>query len=114
MKRARKEAGKRQGCHGARAQANQWRMVGARGVEAIVGAMRALRGHAMVQLSALLAFIPLALENAMLQVRDAAAQLLLPTCPLGASCISYIVAYLLLTTDREGPQHATGREQGAV
>lgn len=45
-------------------------MVRARGVEAIVGAMRALREHAMVQLSALLAFIPLALENAMLQVRD--------------------------------------------
>ena len=44
-------------------------MVRARGVEAIVGAMRALREHAMVQLSALLAFIPLALENAMLQVR---------------------------------------------
>jgi len=30
--------------------------------------MRALREHAMVQLSALLAFIPLALENTMLQV----------------------------------------------
>ena len=51
-------------------QANQWRVVRARGVEAIVGAMRALREHAMVQLSALLAFIPLALENAMLQARD--------------------------------------------
>lgn len=51
------------------AQANQWRVVHAKGVEAIVAGMRALRGHAMVQLSALLAFIPLALENTMLQVR---------------------------------------------
>lgn len=43
-------------------------MVHAKGVEAIVAGMRALRDHAMVQLSALLAFIPLALENTMLQV----------------------------------------------
>jgi hypothetical protein len=48
------------------------RQVRARGVEAMVAAMARLRGHAMVQLSALLAFIPLALENAALQAHVAA------------------------------------------
>ena len=66
-------------------QANQWRVVRARGVEAIVGAMRALREHAMVQLSALLAFIPLALENAMLQVREAWCDSLMRTYQVAVS-----------------------------
>ena len=48
-------------------QSNQWHVAKAGGVEAVAGAMRAHPGSAMVQLSALLAFIPLALENAMMQ-----------------------------------------------
>jgi len=60
------EPGATERARGARAQ------VRARGVEAMVAAMARLRGHAMVQLSALLAFIPLALENAALQAHVAA------------------------------------------
>jgi hypothetical protein len=48
-------------------QTNQWAIAKAGSVEVIAAAMRAFRGSAMVQLSALLAMIPLALENAMMQ-----------------------------------------------
>jgi hypothetical protein len=46
---------------------NQWLIAKAGAVEVIVAAMRAYRRSAMVQLSVLLAFIPMALENAMMQ-----------------------------------------------
>lgn len=49
-------------------QANQWRIAKAGGVEAIVEAMGSFEDHNMVQLSALLALIPMALENPMMQV----------------------------------------------
>eukprot|EP00951_Prasinocladus_malaysianus_P010839 scaffold79870_cov31-Prasinocladus_malaysianus.AAC.1 len=47
--------------------ANQWRVAKAGGVEAIVDAMLQFEEQAMVQLSALLCMIPLALENPMMQ-----------------------------------------------
>jgi hypothetical protein len=50
-------------------QHNQWRVAKAGGVETIVEAMHEFHDHAMVQLSALLCMIPLALENPMMQVR---------------------------------------------
>ena len=49
-------------------QANQFRVAEARGVEAVVAAMTRFPHQATVQLSALLCFIPLALENVMMQV----------------------------------------------
>lgn len=49
-------------------QANQFRVAEARGVEAVVAAMKRFPQQATVQLSALLCFIPLALENIMMQV----------------------------------------------
>lgn len=48
-------------------QSNQWQIAKASAVEAIAAAMRHFRSSAMVQLSALLCFIPLALENTMMQ-----------------------------------------------
>jgi hypothetical protein len=48
-------------------QTNQWRIAKCQGVETIVAAMRRNREHAMVQLSAVLCMIPLALENNMMQ-----------------------------------------------
>ncbi len=48
-------------------QSNQWHIAKAGAVEAAAAAMRRFAGSAMVQLSVLLAFIPLALENAMMQ-----------------------------------------------
>ncbi|KAL3137014.1 hypothetical protein ABBQ32_006605 [Trebouxia sp. C0010 RCD-2024] len=48
-------------------QANQFRVAEARGVEAVVAAMTRFPHQATVQLSALLCFIPLALENIMMQ-----------------------------------------------
>eukprot|EP00884_Botryococcus_braunii_P003133 jgi/Botrbrau1/12820/Bobra.20_1s0011.1 len=57
---------------GAICQANQDSVAQAGGVEAIVAGMRAWTGQAMVQLSALLAMIPLALENPHLQAQLAA------------------------------------------
>jgi hypothetical protein len=48
-------------------QTNQWAIAKAGSVEVVAAAMRSFRGSAMVQLSALLAMIPLALENAMMQ-----------------------------------------------
>lgn len=49
-------------------QANQFRVAEARGVEAVVAAMKRFPHQPTVQLSALLCFIPLALENIMMQV----------------------------------------------
>ena len=54
-------------------QANQFRTAEARGVEAVVAAMARFPHQTTVQLSALLAFIPLALENIMMQVTAPAA-----------------------------------------
>ncbi|GMH36421.1 hypothetical protein BSKO_04289 [Bryopsis sp. KO-2023] len=48
-------------------QSNQWNLAKAGAVEAMAASMRAFRDHPMVQLSALLCFIPLALENPMMQ-----------------------------------------------
>eukprot|EP00877_Chromochloris_zofingiensis_P000217 jgi/Chrzof1/10196/Cz04g32100.t1 len=48
-------------------QSNQWHIAKAGAVEVISAAMRSFRNSAMVQLSVLLCFIPLALENAMMQ-----------------------------------------------
>ncbi|KAL0025671.1 hypothetical protein WJX77_003216 [Trebouxia sp. C0004] len=48
-------------------QANQFRVAEARGVEAVVAAMTRFPNQTTVQLSALLCFIPLALENIMMQ-----------------------------------------------
>lgn len=48
-------------------QSNQWLIARAGAIEAVAAAMRRFAGSAMVQLSALLALIPLALENAMMQ-----------------------------------------------
>jgi hypothetical protein len=48
-------------------QTNQWAIAKAGSVEVVAAAMRCFRSSAMVQLSALLAMIPLALENAMMQ-----------------------------------------------
>ncbi|DBA73902.1 TPA: hypothetical protein ACH3X2_009553 [Trebouxia sp. C0005] len=48
-------------------QANQFRVAEARGVEAVVAAMTRFSSQTTVQLSALLCFIPLALENIMMQ-----------------------------------------------
>ncbi|GBF89177.1 hypothetical protein Rsub_01894 [Raphidocelis subcapitata] len=48
-------------------QSNQWHIAKAGAIEAVARAMRRFPGSAMVQLSVLLAFIPLALENAMMQ-----------------------------------------------
>ncbi|CAD7704362.1 unnamed protein product [Ostreobium quekettii] len=48
-------------------QANQWNLAKAGAVEAMADAMRLFRDHPMVQLSALLCFIPLSLENSMMQ-----------------------------------------------
>lgn len=49
-------------------QSNQWSLAKAGAVEEMAAAMRLFRHHPMVQLSALLCFIPLALENPMMQV----------------------------------------------
>lgn len=49
-------------------QANQFRVAEAHGVEAVVAAMQRFPHQTTVQLSALLCFIPLALENLMMQV----------------------------------------------
>lgn len=57
-------------------QANQWSVAKAGGVEAVVGSMTAFPANALVQLSALLCLIPLALDNASLQAH--AATLALP------------------------------------
>jgi len=54
-------------------QANQFRVAEARGVEAVVAAMTRFSSQTTVQLSALLCFIPLALENIMMQASPAAA-----------------------------------------
>jgi len=48
-------------------QSNQWHIAKAGAIEAVAAAMRRFSASAMVQLSVLLAFIPLALENAMMQ-----------------------------------------------
>ena len=61
-------------------QANQFRVAEARGVEAVVAAMRRFPHQATVQLSALLCFIPLALENIMMQVYSQDVGLMLSTC----------------------------------
>ena len=53
---------------GGRLQANQFRVAEARGVEAVVEIMARFDKQTTVQLSALLCFIPLALENVMMQV----------------------------------------------
>ena len=53
-------------------QANQFRVAEARGVEAVVAAMTRFSSQTTVQLSALLCFIPLALENIMMQASSAA------------------------------------------
>ena len=90
-------------------QANQWRVVRARGVEAIVGAMRALREHAMVQLSALLAFIPLALENAMLQVRGG-----LASTPLVQYARALRARHVQLAVRAAGLHPAGARERDAA
>ena len=54
-------------------QANQFRVAEARGVEAVVAAMTRFSSQTTVQLSALLCFIPLALENIMMQASSVAA-----------------------------------------
>ena len=61
-------------------QANQFRVAEARGVEAVVAAMKRFPHQATVQLSALLCFIPLALENIMMQVCNRNVGLMLSTC----------------------------------
>ena len=61
-------------------QANQFRTAEARGVEAVVAAMARFPHQTTVQLSALLAFIPLALENIMMQVTAPTALASVP-CP---------------------------------
>lgn len=52
-------------------QANQWRVARAGGVEAIVKCMTSFPGNSLVQLSALLCLIPLALDNPSLQAHVA-------------------------------------------
>ena len=52
-------------------QANQWQVAKAGGVEAVVACMGAFTQDAVVQLSALLCLIPLALENPSLQAHVA-------------------------------------------
>ena len=52
-------------------QANQWQVAKAGGVEAIVSCMTGFPGNALVQLSALLCLIPLALDNPSLQAHVA-------------------------------------------
>ncbi len=59
------------------AQANQWLVARAGGLEVIAGAMRGWREYPMVQLCALLCMVPLALDNTVLQVRL--------YCPMGPS-----------------------------
>ena len=53
-------------------QANQFRVAEGRGVEAVAAAMHRFSTHTTVQLSALLCFIPLALENIMMQAGTSA------------------------------------------
>lgn len=52
-------------------QANQWQVSKAGGVEAVVHCMTAFPGNGLVQLSALLCLIPLALDNPSLQAHVA-------------------------------------------
>lgn len=68
-------------------QANQFRVAEAKGVEAAVAAMQRFSRQTTVQLSALLCFIPLALENIMLQVCLNSASLHCPqVIPLPTAC----------------------------
>ena len=53
------------------AQANQWQVAKAGGVEAVVACMTAFPTNALVQLSTLLCMIPLALDNPSLQAHVA-------------------------------------------
>jgi len=73
-------------------QANQFRVAEARGVEAVVAAMTRFSGQTTVQLSALLCFIPLALENIMMQASPAAAAAAAAT----ASCTVLLLPLMYL------------------